>query len=112
MKSKNLASFANKMDEANFLRVAEEKCLITVYDLFSEIVTNVINGTCPLRRSNTSRYFPNKPWITKAILVSMKQKNQFYINYLKGLSENNLIKFKTFQNSLNSVEQKDQKLHF
>ena len=41
MKSKNLNSFANKMDEMNFARVIEEKCPNAAYDLFSEIVTNV-----------------------------------------------------------------------
>ena len=38
MKSKNLNSFANKMDETNFSRVIEEKCPNAAYDLFSEIV--------------------------------------------------------------------------
>ena len=72
MKSKNLNSFANKMDETNFSRVIEEKCPNAAYDLFSEILTNVMNETCPLRRINPNRNFSKKPWITKAILVSIK----------------------------------------
>ena len=100
------------MDETNFSRVIEEKCPNAAYDLFSEIVTNVMNETCPLRRINPNRNFPKKPWITKAILVSIKQKNQLYVNYLKDRSDDNFIKFKKFRNILNSVKRKAQKLHF
>ena len=71
-----------------------------------------MNETCPLRRINPNRNFPKKPWITKAILVSIKQKNQLYVNYLKNRSNDNFIKFKKFRNILNSVKRKAQKLHF
>ena len=45
-------------------------------------------------------------------LVSIKQKNQLYVNYLKNRSNDNFIKFKKFRNILNSVKRKAQKLHF
>ena len=112
MKSKNLNSFANKIYETNFSRVIEEKCPNAAYNLFSEIVTNVMNETCPLRRINPNRNFAKKPWITKAILVSIKQKNQLYVNYLKDGSNVNFIKLKKVRNILNSVKRKAQKLHF
>ena len=112
MNNKNLKSFANMMDETNFSRVIKEKCPNTAYDLFSEIVTNVMNETCPLRRINPNRNFPKKPWITKAILVSIKQKNKLYVNYLKDHSDDSFIKFKRFRNILNSVKRNAQKLYF
>ena len=94
MKNKNLKNFANKMNEINFSR--EENCPNTAYDPFSEIVTNVMNETCPLRRINPNRNFPRKRWITEAILVSIKQKNQLNLNYLKDRSDDNFTKSKNF----------------
>ena len=93
-------------------RVYEEKCPKTAYSLFSEIVTNVMNETCPLRRINPNRNFSKKPWITKAILVSIKQKNKLNVNYLNDHSDDDFTKFKKFRNILNSVKRKAQKLHF
>jgi hypothetical protein len=43
MNNKNLESFADILDETNFSYVLEEKCPNTAYDLFSEIVTNLMN---------------------------------------------------------------------
>ena len=70
--------------ETNFSPVVEEKCPNAAYDLFSEIVTNVMNEACPLRRTNPNRNFPKKPWITKAILVSIKQEKPTLCELFNG----------------------------
>ena len=44
--------------------------------------------------------------------MSLSQKKQFYVNYLKDCSNDNFIKFKKIWNILNSVKRKAQKLHF
>jgi hypothetical protein len=59
----------------------------TLFDTFYSTVDNIIDRHAPLvQLSHREQRQKDKPWITTAITVSIKIKNNYFKNYLKKLS--------------------------
>ena len=96
-----------------YLRDLQEKYLYfnpnqsNIHDAFLKFIT-VFNETvdlhAPLKKcSRKDKKLKEKPWITKAILISIKKKNQLFSNLHKKFTESKFQYFKTYRNNLNRI---------
>ena len=59
-----------------------------LFSNFIELVSVTINTHAPLTKaSRKKRKLMNKPWIKKGILVSIRRKQKFYINFFLNGTE-------------------------
>ena len=82
------------------------------FERFLDIFNITLSQHALLRRkSRKEKKLNNKPWITKAILISSKTKNKLYIANLKG-SANDVQLYKTYFNKLTHVKEQAQRKYY
>ena len=80
--------------------------------LFLQIFSDTLNKHAPLRkRSRKEEKLYNKPWITKGIMVSSKNKTKLYVASLKGTSKK-LNLYKKYRNTLAHVKELAKKNYY
>ena len=77
-----LSKFKSKIETTNWVDILNMNNVQEVYDKFIQTLTNIYNDTIPIIKL-TQRKNPHKPWLTKALITSIKKKNKLYSKYLK-----------------------------
>ena len=83
----------------------------TSYNDFMRVLNEKIAVNCPFK-SISCKNQPKTPWITKALLVSCKKKNQLYKKFLLKPTHNNELKYKDYKRILSTLLRKAEKLHY
>ena len=74
----------------------------TMFEAFHDTISNVINKHIPIRQlSKRELKVKAKPWITPAIIKSIRVKNKLYKQFLKTNSNYYHSKYKFYRNRLN-----------
>ena len=74
---------------------------------------NTLNKHAPLRKqTRKEKKLRSKPWITKALLISIKHKNKLYAQCIKEQNETLWQEFKKYRNKLSHVKEQSKKLYF
>ena len=70
----------------------------------------MVNGQAPLPiRSRKERKLQKKPWLSSALLKSIRIKNKIYANLQKRYDKQQFISYKSYRNALNrAIEQAKQ----
>ena len=80
---------------------------------FNNLLEDTINTHAPLRKLTRKELkLKKKPWITKAILVSTKTKNNLYKNYLKSCNAVSCYLYKNYRNCLTRIKEKSKQMHY
>ena len=73
------------------------------YDLFSSKLALLYNESIPLEIIKTPHVNKCKPWITSALLVSIKRKHRYYRDSLKKKTKHAVNKYKKYKNKLGKL---------
>lgn len=74
------------------------------FDSFYDKLTEIVDKHVPIKKISKRRAkLLSKPWITKAILKSIKVKNKFYTKYIKYRNDYYFSKYKAYRNKLKHV---------
>ena len=63
--------------------------------------TNIYNNRFPLKKATRKQMRFKKPWLTKALLKSIKTKNKLYKKYLQVPTVDNSSLYKRYKNKFN-----------
>ena len=75
-----------------------------MFDLFYTKLSGIIDAHIPIKKlSKRELKIKYKPWITRAIRVSIQEKNRIYKKYLKTKSAYYHAKFKLYRNKINHL---------
>ena len=75
-----------------------------MFDLFYTKLSGIIDAHIPIKKlSKRELKIKYKPWITRAIRVSIQEKNRLYKKYLKTKSAYYHAKFKLYRNKINHL---------
>jgi hypothetical protein len=75
-----------------------------MFDKFHTKITSIIDKHIPIRKlSKKEVKIKNKPWITRAIKVSIRIKNGLHKQFIKTQSSYYYAKFKIYRNKLNHL---------
>ena len=77
------------------------------FECFLQIFKNVVNLHAPVKkRSRKRRRLHQKPWITKAILISIKHKQKLYVSHF--INGNNISKqfYKRYADTLTRIKER------
>ena len=83
-----------------------------VYNRFLELYTEIYNDCFPLKKVTRKQRRLRKPWLTKALLKSIKKKKYLYKKYLRVPSMDNDLRYKSYKNKLNHILRLSKGLYF
>ena len=87
----------------------------TEFKLLTDAIKEIVNNNLPLiKLSKKKSRLKQKPWLTKALLISAKNKNKMYKKLIKTKfnSSQFLLKYKKFRNKLNHLITISKKMHY
>ena len=99
MHSVDIPTFVEKVDfDWSFIKASDEPDI--VYKRFHEMNTKFYNNCFPLKKTTRKQRCFKKPWLTKALLKSIKIKNKLYQNYLQVSTVDGVSLYKRYKNKL------------
>jgi len=119
-KHKLIRDFSN-FDEISYIeeiKATDLKCLIdtNVNESMSRIINTIqaiFEKHAPLKRmSNKNVRQYKKPWITKAILVSIKKKQKLFRSHALSKDPEKVKFYKQYNNKLNRIKEESKKMYY
>ena len=101
--SNNVSKFKDELQMMNWSEVRESSDQSSVHDIFLRKYTDIYNNCFPLKRVKIKHYDLTKPWISKALLKSIKKKNILYRRFLSNPTSTREISYKNYKNKLSST---------
>ena len=92
----NLTKFKSEIKNVNWSELPDHNDHNQVYGHFLNKYTDICNRCFPVKKVNTKKCTLVKPWITKALLKSIRKKNTLYKRFLTIL----LPREKTYTNAI------------
>ena len=108
----NIPSFIEKLESVDWSSLKDFDEPNTSYNRFLELYSGIYNGCFPLKRVTRKQRRLKKPWLTKALLKSIKRKNDLYKKYLRVPSMVNASLYKTYKNKLNHTLRLAKRLYY
>ena len=102
----NINCFKNHLQLTNWDNVLTESSPIDAYNKFFDKFMELYNRCFPIRRKRikaASHRIPRKPWVTQAILKSIRHKDKLYRKYRSSQTESNKIALVNYKNSLTTL---------
>ena len=101
----NIESLKKELSSVDWKILCNSQNVNHSYSKFTEMFNTLLDKCVPLKKkSNQSRkQNPNSPWISHALLKSIRRKNVLYKKSLKNPNDSNVQKYKLYKNRLNSV---------
>ena len=87
----------------NWSEVRESSDPSSAYDIFLRKYTDIYNNCFPLKKVKIKNNGLTKPWISKALLKSIKKKNILYRRFLSNPTSTREISYKSYKNKLSST---------
>ena len=103
MKNSSLELFCNDLSvKINNFKVSEDSSSHHQFQTFIDIFTDTVNFHAPYRRTTKKeKKLKEKPWLTKGLLKSIKQKNKMYKKFLDHSNCSLYTQYKKYRNTLN-----------
>ena len=86
--------FKDELQTVNWSEVRESSDLSSAYDIFLSKYTDIYNNCVPLKKVKIKNNGLTKPWISKALLKSIKKKNILYRRFLSNPTSTREIGYK------------------
>ena len=110
--SDNIPSFIEKLESVDWSPLKDFDEPNTAYNRFLELYSGMYNDFFTLKRVTRKQRRFKKPWLTKALLKSIKRKNDLYKKYLRVPSMVNASLYKTYKNKLNHTLHLSKRLYY
>ena len=108
----SLAQFQTCLSECDWSDIMGMENANVKYNHFIQRITVMHDEHFPLKSVTVDPKRRLKPWITNAILNSVRKKNTMYKNYLKTRSHTLLDKCKTYKNRIQTIIRNSEKLYY
>ena len=108
----NLSQFVEKLEGVEWSSLAGYNDPHTAYTSFLNKITKIYNDCFPVRKLIPKKRSIKKPWLTKALLKSIKRKNKLYKQFLHKPTQNNNLLYKSFKNKLNHILRSARRLYY
>ena len=99
----NVCKFKDELQTVNWSEVRESSDPSSAYDIFLSKYTDIYNNCFPLKKVKIKNNGLTKPWISKALLKSIKKKNILYRRFLSNPTSTREIGYKNYKNKLSST---------
>ena len=111
----NVDSYCSDLANAKWDYVYKCKDVNDAYSTFYGIFEKVFDKHAPFRSNNTtqSKCYPKNPWVTKAILKSIKRKYKLYIKYRSSNFDKKCEReYKKYRNVLTTVLKNAKRMYY
>ena len=107
----SVLSFAQKLDNTNW-PIPDEHDASLAFNNFNSVFSALYNDSFPTQTKKYKLHYNSfKPWITNAILKSIKHKNKLYKNYLNKRTLESKVVYIKYRNKLTTVIRNSEKLY-
>ena len=107
---KNNEKFLELLGQSDFNEVMCINDAQLAFTKFQNIILTAYNNAYPLSIVNI-KYKNRKPWLTRGLIHSIRNKNRLYVRYTYNRSNENELKYKTYRNKLNHILRIAEKQH-
>ena len=109
-----VSDLSNNLDHFDFSApFSDIRELSAAFDKFIEILKSTINAHAPLKiASRKQRKLLSKPWLTKGIQISIRNKKKLHQSFYVGGNAEQKLYYKKYANKLTKVKKLLKKLHF
>ena len=97
----NLTKFKSEIENVNWAELPGYNDPSQAYGNFLKKYTDIYNRCFPLKKVKAKGYTLYKPWLTKALLNSIKKKNVLYKRFLNNPTAQTEFLYKCYKNKLN-----------
>ena len=108
----NLSKIVEKLEGVEWSSLSGYNDPHTAYTSFLQKITEIYNDCFPVRKLIPKKRSIKKPWLTKALLKSIKRKNKLYKQFLHKPTQNNNLLYKSFKNKLNHILRSARRLYY
>ena len=115
LNSENIKTFTNEIKNVSWSSVLTNMHPESAFKEFSKLFTSIYEKNFPFRNKISGRSSFNKirsPWMTSAILKSIKRKNKLYKTYLTTPNKKNENIYKKYKNKLNHTIKISKKMYY
>ena len=102
--------FSHKLNLLNWNHLLLSEDVNYNFDIFIDKIQTIYNQCFPLKTKYLSNKRLNNPWITKAVLNSIRLKNNLFKDYKIGAISENY--YKQYRNTLNKVIKNAKEAHY
>ncbi len=101
----NIDHFKDCLHHTNWNDILNDQMATSSYSNFSVKFSDIYNRCFPLRRKRICKAngTPHKPWISKAILRSIRRKDKLYRKYRSSQTDSNKRALSVYKNKLTTV---------
>ena len=107
-----MSEFVEKLEGVEWSSLAGYNDPHTAYTSFLNKIAKIYNDCFPVRKLIPKKRSIKKPWLTKALLKSIKRKNKLYKQFLHKPTQNNNLLYKSFKNKLNHILRSARRLYY
>ena len=106
-------NFQQNVSNINFHEVFSTNHVNDAYASFITPISKCYEEAFPLvTKTLKSSSKNNKPWLSNGILISCKNKNKLYIDYIKTPTYKHKIEYQSYKKSLKKIIRKAEKMHY
>jgi len=98
-----ILNLKSNIEKSDWRCVLDCKEANTAYDIFDKKFNLLYNENIPLRKNKSKNNTARKPWVTKALLISIKKKNKMYTSYRINGDVHLHNAFKKYKNRLTKL---------
>ena len=102
----NRRSFVNRVELGDWNDAINENSVNRAYTLFVDKLTHIYDLCFPVHHVNIkskSNRIPRKPWITSAILTSIRRKSNSYLKFKSSPTDSNKLLLASYRNKLTNL---------
>ena len=105
-------NFKEKLSNLNWDHVINELNVDYAHNKFITTFVKLYDKIFPLQEYQVNEKSMRSPWITSGLKKSSKQKQKFYIKYLKKRTEENLTTYKDYTHLFEKIKKQSKKKKF
>ena len=111
----NMNAFIHQVESTDWDFVDNEMCANNAYTLFLNKFTCIYDKCFPVRSfksKSRTNHVPRKPWITSAILKSIRRKHKLYLKYTSFPTDSNKLVYVNYRNKLTNLIRVSKKSYY
>ena len=108
---KNIDKFKDMVNKVQWTEILKQTECNQAFSLFYKKFSELYNQGFPSRDVKKT-YYNRKPWLTPALITSIKNKNNLYRKFKKNPNANNSLIYRIYRNKLNNILKTAEKSHF
>jgi hypothetical protein len=108
----NFDKFKNDLELEDWSHLDILSDVNTMYTAFIRTVQKLYDKAFPIQTKTLKQQEIHRPWLTKAIRVSISKKHSLFNNYQKHRSPESYSIFKAYRNKLTTILRNAEKMHY